>query len=172
MSTNFRYNQYQERKAEANAKFRAKRAREEVEEWDGIHQTNGDQNGNASGSDSESDSEEEVENPVDSLLTSLKPRLEARSNGQLSERAALFYDRPEFEAIGADDEDAIENGLHEIKERIEINEEGMEEDSASENGFEEVPAKVVDLDPWNDDSDNEKPAPKQGTNNPHINLTT
>ena len=67
-----------------------------------IHQTNGDQNGNASGPDSEPDSEEEVENPVNSLLTSLKPRLEARSNGQLSERAALFYDRPEFEAIGAE----------------------------------------------------------------------
>jgi AdoMet-dependent rRNA methyltransferase SPB1 len=171
MSTNFRYDQYQERKAEANAKFRAKRAREEVEEWDGIHETNGDQNGNSS--DSESDSEEEVDNPVDSLLTSLKPRLEATSNGQLSERAALFYDRPEFEAIGADDdEDAIENGLPEAVERIEINQEGMEEDSACENGFEEVPSKVMDLDPWNDDSDNEKPAPKQGTNNPHINLTT
>ena len=128
-----------------------------------IHQTNGDQNGNASGPDSEPDSEEEVENPVDSLLTSLIPRLEARSNGQLSERAALFYDRPEFEACGTDDdEDAIENGLPEIEERIEINEEGMEEDSASENGFEEVPVKVVDLDPWNNDSDNEKPAPKQG----------
>jgi hypothetical protein len=45
--------------------------------------SHGRQNGNASGSDSESDSEEEVENSVDSLLTSLKPRLEARSNGQL-----------------------------------------------------------------------------------------
>jgi|SRR5277367_4506282 len=166
MSTNFRYNQYQERKAEANAKFRAKRAREEVEEWDGIDQTNGDQNGHASGSDSESDSEEEVENPVDSLLTSLKPRLEARSKGQLSERAALFYDRPEFEVIGAEDdeEDAMENGGPEIEQRSEINEEAIEEDSASENGFEEVPVKVVDLDPWDDDSDNDKPAPKQGIN--------
>ena len=114
-----------------------------------------------------------MQNPVDSLLTSLKPRLEARSNGQLTERAALFYDRPEFEVIGADDddEDAIENGLPEVEERIEINEE-MEEDSASENGFEEVPAKVMDLDPWNDDSDNQRPAPRQGTDNPHINLTT
>ena len=159
----FRYNQYQERKAEANAKFRAKRAREEVEEWDGIHHTNGEQNGNASGSNSESESEGEVDNPVDSLLTSLKPRLEARSKGQLSERAALFYDRPEFEAIGADDDNEYINGaVPEIQEQIGTNREEFEHESASENGFEEVPIKNVEVDPWDYDSDTEKPAPKLG----------
>ena len=115
------------------------------------------------GSDSDSDSEEEVGNPVDSLLTSLKPRLEARSKGQLSERAALFYDRPEFEAIGTDDdEDAVENGVtpgtHEL---VQINKNETEEDTASENGFEEVPVNT-EPDRWDDDSDTDKISPKQG----------
>src|SRR5271169_757071 len=110
----FRYNRFQERKAEMNAKFRAKRAREEVEDWDGLDPTDGnigETKAKGSDSDSDSDSEEEIENPVDTLLTSLGPRLDARSKGQLSQRAALFFDRPDFEGIDVDDveETALED---------------------------------------------------------------
>src|ERR1700737_5337971 len=96
-TVDFRYDQFQERKAEMNAKFRAKRAREEVEEWDGLDASKGD-NGHVSNSDSDSgsDSEEDPHNPVDSLLTSLTPRLDSLSKGKLSNRAALFFDQPEF----------------------------------------------------------------------------
>src|SRR5947207_8680971 len=139
MWTNFRYNRYQERKAETNAKFRAKRARGEVEDWDGLDPTDGDigeTKANGSDSDSDSESEEEVENPVDSLLTSLGPRLDARSKGQLSKRAVLFFDRPDFEGIDVDEvqETVAEEKLPERVQQTNDEDEEME-DSATENGF-------------------------------------
>lgn len=144
-----------------DAKFRAKRAREEVEDWDGLDPTDGDiGETNAKGSDSDSDteSEEENENPVDTLLTSLGPRLDARSKGQLSQRAALFFDRPDFEGIDIDEveETAVEEKSPEATIQVDYEDEEME-DSASENGFEEVPADTAEPDPWDEDSENEKP---------------
>ena len=157
----FRYNRYQERKAEMNAKFRAKRAREEVEDWDGLDPTDGDigeTKAKGSDSDSDSESEEEIENPVDTLLTSLGPRLNARSKGQLSQRAALFFDRPDFEGIDFDEaeETAVEEKSPEATLQVNDEDEKME-DSASENGFEEVPADAAEPDPWDEDSEDEKP---------------
>lgn len=134
-----------------NAKFRAKRAREEVEEWDGLGVDKGDANGDGSGSESDG-SEEEVENPVDSLLTSLGPRLDARSKGQLSKRAALFFDQPDFEGIADVDE-----GTDEI-EPVETSEPIVEqmEDSVSQSGFEVVRQQVPESATWDDESDDEK----------------
>jgi AdoMet-dependent rRNA methyltransferase SPB1 len=147
-----------------NAKYRAKRAREEVEEWDGLDQTERvGHHAEASNSDSDSDSEEEkTENPVDSLLTSLGPRLDIRSKGQLSKRAALFFDQPDFEGIDSEvvEETPIEDP--QPPEETVVLEEDEEvddmKDSASENEFEVVPAKPSEPDPWDDDSDHEKPA--------------
>ena len=176
------YNQYQERKAETNAKYKAKRAREEVEEWNGIDESSGvKQNGDASSSDSESEFENDVNNPVDTLLTSLGPRLDARSKGKLSQRAALFFDQPDFEGIDLDEpeetsdlkeqfpQEAAENGVDSV-EAEKVNELG---DSASDDGFEVVPAAEPDQDPWNDDSDDEKsPAkPSKSVTNPFSNQT-
>jgi AdoMet-dependent rRNA methyltransferase SPB1 len=156
----FRYDRFQERKAEANAKYRAKRAREEPEEWDGI--TN---EGTANGdSDSESEFEEEMLDPVDSLLTSLGPRLDVRSKGQMSKRATLFFDRPEFAGLGLDNIKEsvcpeIDGGESEINECLM---EDGEDLVASENEFQQV--RVYDAEPeleaWDSASDEEKPAAK------------
>jgi AdoMet-dependent rRNA methyltransferase SPB1 len=161
----FRYNRYQERKAEASAKYRAKKAREEVEEWDGITNEETIKN-NASGSDSDSESEEGLD-PVDSLLTSLGPRLDARSKGQMSKRAALFFDQPEFKGLSLDTiENSVPkepsqsqpdlNGERNRTENIGDDEDIEMEDSASENGFEEVPTNNTEPDTWDADSDSEK----------------
>jgi AdoMet-dependent rRNA methyltransferase SPB1 len=161
--TNVRYNRFQERKAEVNAKFRAKRAREEVEEWDGLDVVNGGtekQKGSGSDSDSDSDSEEDVQDPVDSLLTTLGPRLDERSKGKLSKRAALFFDQPDFEGIDEEVENVAEDE-EPVKANGHVQENGEEDiemqDSASENGFEIVPTQAPEPEAWDDDSDDEKP---------------
>ena len=177
-----RYNRYQERKVEASAKYRAKRAREEVEEWDGItneETVNGDHCGSQSDSESE---EEEMLDPVDSLLTTLGPRLDARSKGQMSKRAALFFDRPEFEGLslygmersgpeGSPEHQAPANGLVDGKE-MEQEEDVEMKDSASENDYEEVPAEDGEQDAWDADSDEEKKPAKSSTpsQNPPSNI--
>jgi hypothetical protein len=150
-----------------------------VEEWDGLD----DVKGNAarpSGSDSDSDSEEEIDNRVDSLLTSLGPRLDARSKGKLSKRAALFFDQPDFEGIdgeeGEDREDEDEEDEDVEAENMEVangvtnNFEDVEDidDSESENGFEVVKIKAPEPDTW-DDSDDEK-APTQPSTFPSLRL--
>lgn len=170
------YNRFQERKAEVNAKFRAKRAREEVEEWDGLDGVNEPADkATGSGSDSDSDSEEEIQDPVDSLLTTLGPRLDERSKGKLSKRAALFFDQPEFEGLDGDGDNAVEEDEEEapVKANGHVEENGdedvamEEEDSASENGFEVVPTQAPEPDTWDDDeSDDEKPAPRPSISPP------
>jgi hypothetical protein len=133
-----------------------------VDEWDGLDETGDGAEAKASNSDSDSDSEEEMEHPVDSLLTSLGPRLDAKSKGELSKRAALFFDRPDFEGI---DTDEVEDLPIEIEHSPEMNPiiDGDEvEESASENGFEEIPATVPEPDPWDDDSDEDKSPAKAG----------
>ena len=171
------YNKFQEQKAERDAKYRAKRAREEVDEWDGLDDTNGVPNGKE-GSDSDSDSELESlpdeDNPVDSLLTSLGPRLDARSNGQLSQRAALFFDQPEFEGIETDEVETPkikDNGIHEPVDKPTIDQRNVEEqeapsedeeDNISDDEFEVVPQELEDEDPWEEESDSGKVDKKQG----------
>ena len=172
--SNNRYKQYQERKSETNAKYRAKRFREEIAEWDGIGETNGEiQQAEAFNSESDEefdgDSDRELDNPVDSLLTSLGPRLDAQSKGQLSRRAALFFSQPEFEGLEVEptSENAITNYPPEadpqmclIEEQEDDGEEENEVDegraSESELSFEIVPSKDPKPDSWADDSEDEK----------------
>jgi AdoMet-dependent rRNA methyltransferase SPB1 len=144
-----RYDQFQEKKAEMNAKFRAKRAREDVEEWDGLSDTKI----NVADASSEEDEDEDEEvNPVDSLLTSLGPRLDVRSKGQLSKRATFFFDRPDFDGIEGEEEDErVENG----DAPTSIEQESDNNDSASENTFEIVRDEAPEPNTW-DDSDDEK----------------
>lgn len=134
-----------------------------MEDWNGLNPADDDAaaEGKASNSDSDSDSEEEIENPVDSLLTSLGPRLDARSKGQLSKRAALFFDRPDFEGIDEEEEEdaAIddEKSPEPVVQVQQVDDVVEAEDSASENGFEEVPVNASEPDPWDEDSEDEKP---------------
>jgi AdoMet-dependent rRNA methyltransferase SPB1 len=98
------YEQYQTRKSELDAKFRAKKARKEFEDgdWDGF---SGDDhgNGNDDGTDFEEDSsnlssDEETTKPRRSLLMDLDQ--EANWSSTLSKRAAQFFDQDIFKDIG------------------------------------------------------------------------
>jgi len=141
-----------------SAKHRAKRAREEVEEWDGLDNDDPSTE-QAKGSDSDSDSDDE--NPVDTLLTTLGPRLEARSKGQLSTRATLFFDRPDFNGIEDEDEErndasAVAEAPKEPSETINGLDEIQPDSESEDDGFEEVPVEKAGTKEWEDDSDDEK----------------
>jgi len=97
------YEQYQSRKSEVDAKFRAKKVRKEYEDgdWEGF---SGDDHGNCNddGSDLEEDSndfssDEETTKPRQSLLMDLEEK--ANRPGALSKRAAHFFDQDIFKDI-------------------------------------------------------------------------
>jgi AdoMet-dependent rRNA methyltransferase SPB1 len=104
------YEQYQTRKSELDAKFRAKKARKEYDDtnWEGFseddpgHVSNDGSRLEEDGSDVSSD--EELEISRRSLLMDLEPNL-TRSSA-LSKRAAQFFDQDIFRNIGnfADDD--------------------------------------------------------------------
>jgi AdoMet-dependent rRNA methyltransferase SPB1 len=109
------YEQYQSRKSEVDAKFRAKKARKEYEDgdWEGF---SGDDhgNGNDDGSDLEEDSsdlssDEETTKPRQSLLMDLEEK--ANRPSTLSKRAAQFFDQDIFKDICnvAEDDSESEN---------------------------------------------------------------
>ena len=136
-------------------------------EWDGIDVANGDASHDAaSNSGTDSDSEDEIHDPVDSLLTSLGPRLDARSKGQLSKRAALFFDRPDFEGIDTEEmEDHLHVSGNSLDTEVHADQAGDDdkEDSPSDDDFEEVPAQTAEPVAWDDDdSDDGEPPPKPG----------
>ncbi|KAL8735957.1 MAG: hypothetical protein Q9166_000519 [cf. Caloplaca sp. 2 TL-2023] len=99
------YHQYQQRRSEADAKFRAKQARREHEEedWDGIAESAGS-----------SDDDFEMDRLSTSSKTSeddeLASQLPAPSTGKssLTHRAALFFDQDVFKDVGLLDE--VESG--------------------------------------------------------------
>ena len=95
------YSQYQERKSESDAKYRAKRARKESHDgdWEGF-------------SDRENDSDEALEqdhtsdeSPVESDLDDARQLLypqsqDAQTRNGLTRRAALFFDQDIFKDVG------------------------------------------------------------------------
>jgi AdoMet-dependent rRNA methyltransferase SPB1 len=108
------YDQYQERKVQADAKYRVKRARKQYEkddEWEGFSD---DKEGQESGSDSDdlqedddsSDSSDEEDEGPGRLTTDL----EGDDQGErgLTRRAALFFDQDIFDGI--DDDEGAEDG--------------------------------------------------------------
>ena len=103
------YEQYQERKSDADAKFRAKKARKEHEdgEWEGFsadgHESDDDRLEEDS-SDESSDEEASLKRP---LLTDLD-RSEKKEGG-LSRRAAQFFDQDIFKGIGGVPEEEVES---------------------------------------------------------------
>lgn len=136
------YEQYQERKSEADAKFRAKKARKEHEddEWEGFS-ANGDA-GSDDDSELEQDSSEddsddgETQVAQKSLLTDLK--VSSDKSGSLSRRATQFFSQDLFKDIGGleaeeedeDDEDdaEINADLDKLDEIMEDREEEVEEE--------------------------------------------
>jgi AdoMet-dependent rRNA methyltransferase SPB1 len=148
-----------------------------VEEWDGLDGVNESADkakGSGSDSDSDSEFEEDIQHPVDSLLTTLGPRLDERSKGQLSKRATLFFDQPEFDgldgeeenAVAVEEEDPVKTNGHVLEAE---NEDVLmeEEESASEDDFQVVPTQAPEPDTWDDDdSDGENPTPRPSDSRP------
>jgi len=163
----FRYDKYRERKAEINAKYRAKRAREEVDEWDGIGE-NGDNAETRSSSDSDSDTDSEMEideEDVKSISTTKRKgnagsSLEPTTNGKLSKRAEQFFDQPDFDGIDLDSEDDTQKKDDSSIQKIAL--ENGDKDSETEDDFEIVPSKPAVPESWSeDDSDDEKSLPQR-----------
>ncbi|KAI1005662.1 AdoMet-dependent rRNA methyltransferase [Podosphaera aphanis] len=156
------YEQYQERRSDADAKFRAKKARKEHDdgEWEGCSvdgnlSDDDELIADSSDSDSCSDNETIVKKP---LLTDLQSQTK-NANG-LSRRAAQFFDQDIFKEIGGNpeeesgsDQEADENetlanakasdsaNVQESEESSDLEEPLMIEpdmDSDGENGFEMV----------------------------------
>lgn len=102
------YEQYQDRKSDADAKFRAKKARKEHEDgdWEGFSADNQSSDDSDLEEDSSDGSDDEDVSSKRSLLTDLD-RTEQKAGG-LSKRAAQFFDQDIFKDIGGIPEEEME----------------------------------------------------------------
>ncbi|KAK0129923.1 AdoMet-dependent rRNA methyltransferase spb1 [Cadophora gregata f. sp. sojae] len=151
------YNQYQERKSDADAKFRAKKARKEHEDgdWEGFSAGEDASDDDKLEEDSSDESSDEDSTSKRPLLTDLKGK-DTKSGG-LSRRAAHFFDQDLFKDIGglpeeelafeAEDEEEVSAALEQLEsirpmaEEEESEEEtpmADEEEDSDEGGFEVV----------------------------------
>ncbi|PMD39172.1 FtsJ-domain-containing protein [Hyaloscypha variabilis F] len=170
------YEQYQDRKSDADAKFRAKKARKEHEddEWEGFsageHNSEDD---DELAEDSSDESSDEAAPSKRSLLTNLD-RNEKKTGG-LSRRAAQFFDQDIFKDIGGlpgeeefdealEDEDEIDADLERLDSIIQPDAESESEDDipdlaedtdsesdADEKGF-EVVKRTKEEQQWEDEA--------------------
>ncbi|CZR39320.1 putative SPB1-required for ribosome synthesis, putative methylase [Fusarium proliferatum ET1] len=110
------YDQYKERKAEIDAKYRAKKARKNFgdDEWDGLSGEEADEKDDSSDlEEDDSSSDEEDEAPTEGLIHDLDSSKGA--NG-LSKRATAFFNQDIFSGISGilpDQEDAAEDSADE-----------------------------------------------------------
>lgn len=139
------YEQYQERKSETDAKFRAKKARKEHgdDEWEGFSANGGavsDDNAQLEEDSSEAESDDEETTVIrKSLLTDLNTTPD--KPGALSRRAAQFFDQDLFKEIGGipeEEEDDVED-----EDEAEINA-GLDELDEIMEDEEEVPEVIED----------------------------
>jgi AdoMet-dependent rRNA methyltransferase SPB1 len=105
------YDSFRERKAEADAKYRAKKAREEHkdDEWEGVSADEKDEDGNESSDLDEEDdsSDDDEEGPAaKGLLTDLD---DAPGDSALSKRAAAFFSQDIFKGIAGDEPEEEED---------------------------------------------------------------
>jgi AdoMet-dependent rRNA methyltransferase SPB1 len=114
------YNEFRERKAATDAKYRAKRARQEHEdgEWEGLSVSEHDSDDEGFEEDS---SDEDDEDDEDEVQTAKKPLLkdldnEPSESGGLSKRARRFFNQDIFKDITGDLEE--EDGEDEVAEEI------------------------------------------------------
>lgn len=151
------YNTYVERKAEQDAKFRAKRARLEHEdgEWHGFEEKNSEDESDDGDvvrdedSDMSSD-EDEVEAGSGKLIKKLSRDADANADGGLTRRAQMFFDQDIFQGldidIPAEDEDSgieLQDDSDELKSAA-LGEEDVEMDDASEEEKEAEGEEVLD----------------------------
>ncbi|WYZ38915.1 hypothetical protein EsH8_III_000829 [Colletotrichum jinshuiense] len=171
------YDQFRERKAAADAKWRAKRAREEHEdgEWEGVsagEQSDSDEDMEMD-SDSSGDEDDEGEDSGKPLVTDLD---NTADNGNLSKRATAFFGQDIFKDIdigGVDDESwglgdgnqdeprnsksAKESKADKIKKAKEDKKKAKEEKKAKEDKKDKVtkkqPAEKFDSESESDNED-------------------
>ncbi|TQV99114.1 AdoMet-dependent rRNA methyltransferase spb-1 [Cordyceps javanica] len=93
------YENYKERKAESDAKYRAKKAREQRgdEEWEGLSAGEGEESDSSALEEEDQSSSDEEDGPAQGLLKSFD---DDHSNGNgLSSRAAAFFNQDIFKGI-------------------------------------------------------------------------
>ncbi|KAF5673216.1 SPB1-like protein [Fusarium circinatum] len=109
------YDQYKERKAEVDAKYRAKKARKNFgdDEWDGLSGEEADEKDDSSDLEEDDSSSDEDEAPTEGLIRDLDSSKAA--NG-LSKRATAFFNQDIFSGISGilpEQEDAAEDSADE-----------------------------------------------------------
>ncbi|KAG0950919.1 hypothetical protein G6F57_000663 [Rhizopus arrhizus] len=153
------YNRYKQRRAERDAKFRAKQAREEQDEWSGFDdkKTQNKNRDKKFDSDSDSDSEEEendesdddVSSSEDEEMTPIKSKttnslmndlgqkaaLSKKTASGLSTAAAMFFDQDIFQDVAADELIEKEESSDDeefIREQSKKRKRNQEDDGSSE----------------------------------------
>jgi AdoMet-dependent rRNA methyltransferase SPB1 len=157
------YEQYQTRKSESVAKFRAKKARKEYEdgEWEGLSEN---ESVNDDGDSLDEDSSDRPSNEEEAeqsrpLLTDLER--DAKRPGTLSKRAAQFFDQDIFKYIGGLAEEDSEShssegsmgaALNDLERTATIN--SSKDDVLSENDVDSISApKDIEGPEVTDDND-------------------
>ncbi|KAK7954980.1 hypothetical protein PG988_015674 [Apiospora saccharicola] len=165
------YDQYQERKSAADAKFRAKKARKEHDdgEWGGVsadENQSDDDNELEQDSSSDDDSDDEDGLPAKKLLTDLDNTPE--EEGGLSKRAKSFFNRDIFDgildadeeaeeeaAVGTDEDDSDAELNAMIKKQNETKKKNKADKKKSQEeekkGFEVVKSDYKEDDDWEDE---------------------
>jgi AdoMet-dependent rRNA methyltransferase SPB1 len=153
------YNRYKQRRAERDAKFRAKQAREEQDEWSGFDdkKTQNKNRDKKFDSDSDSDSEEEdndesnddVSSSEDEEMTPIKSKttnslmndlgqkaaLSKKTASGLSTAAAMFFDQDIFQDVAADkliEKEESSDDEEFIREQSRKRKRNQEDDGSSE----------------------------------------
>ncbi|KAF5693873.1 SPB1-like protein [Fusarium denticulatum] len=109
------YDQYKERKAEVDAKYRAKKARKNFgdDEWDGLSGEEADEKDDSSDLEEDDSSSEEDETPTEGLIRDLDS---SKGTNGLSKRATAFFNQDIFSGISGilpEQEDAAEDSADE-----------------------------------------------------------
>ena len=152
------YEQYQERKSDIDAKFRAKKARKEHEDgdWEGFsadgHGSDDDDDKlEQDSSDDDSDDEPTSKRP---LLTDLEG--DGKKVGGLSKRAAQFFNQDIFKDIGGlpeeESDEEMEDGEEEIAADLDQLDSMLQRDTAEEDEESDIPEAA---EPMSEDSEDE-----------------
>ncbi|KIW03481.1 ribosomal RNA large subunit methyltransferase J [Verruconis gallopava] len=186
------YEEYVERKAARDAKYRAKRARTEHEdgEWYGFEENQDDESSDDDVvEDEDSDvSSDEDEGPSKPLISKLES--ESSSNGALTRRAQMFFDQEIFKNIDGldvpeedddsgielqDDSDELKDGAA-VNEKVEKESDGDESEdemeAESDSDFEVVPNAPPEEADSDDDWDDEPRSKTKASDKPNIDIIT
>jgi AdoMet-dependent rRNA methyltransferase SPB1 len=173
------YDEYKERKAETDKKYKAKKAKREHDdgEWEGLSGSDKEASDSESALEEESDDESEIdETESRQLLTDLDNS--PATEGGLSKKAVAFFnqdvfhdvadllDEPEDEVeVDEEELEAVEDSESDYGEMLPAKEvqngakrkDGTEEEVNSDGGFEVVRSNKPRIDPEDDWDDKQKP---------------